>query len=328
MKRRDFIALLGGTVVGWPLTVCAEQAMGVRRIGALFDFLAYDPQSTIGSTAFEDGLKKRGWTVGGNLRIVYRYANYEMLLRKSAHELVSLNPDVILAVGGPSATALQEVTSTLPIVFINTNDPITHGFIKSMEHPGGNFTGLIEFEPSIGVEWLRLLNQIAPSVKRVAVIQDPALVGWRPLLNAIENAAPSFSMKVSRVDVRDGLKMERFVSTFASNPNGGLIVTPTTFSVIIRERIIALAASNKLPAIYFNQLFAAEGGLVSYSPDTVDQYRRAAGYVDRILKGEKPTDMAVRGPRKFELVVNLKAAQVIGLTIPASVLAVADRVIK
>jgi ABC-type uncharacterized transport system substrate-binding protein len=328
MRRRDFITLLGGTAAGWPLAARAKQAVRMCPIGVLFDFLASDPQSTIGSAAFEDGLRKWGWTTGGNLQITYRYANYEMLLRRSAHELVSLHPNVIVAVGGPSATALQEVTSTVPIVFIKTNDPITHGFIGSMEHPGGNCTGLIEFEPSIGVKWLQLLKQLAPTVTRVAVIQDPALIGWRPLLSAIEKAAPSFSMKVSRVDVRDGLKMERFITTFASVPNGGLIVTPTTFSVIIRERIITLAASNKLPAIYFSQLFAAEGGLASYAPDTTDQYRRAAGYVDRILKGEKPADMPVQGPSKFDLVVNLKAAQVIGLTIPASVIAAADRVIE
>jgi putative ABC transport system substrate-binding protein len=328
MKRREFIKLLGGTAACWPFAARAKQAMRMRRIGVLFDFLAYDPQSTIGTTAFEHSLEERGWTIGGNLQIVYRWANYEILLRRFAHQLVSLTPDVILAVGGPSATALQTATSTVPIVFIETSDPIAHRFIASMKHPGGNFTGLIEFDPSIGVEWLKLLKQIAPSVTRVAVIQDPALSAWRRLLTAIEKAAPSFGVEVNPLDVRDGLKMERFISTFASSPNAGLIVTPSTFSVIIRERIIALAARYRLPAIYFSQIFVAEGGLISYAPDTIDQYRRAAGYADRILKGEKPADMPVQAPTKFQVVINLKAAQVAGLTIPADVLAVADHVIK
>ena len=328
MRRRQFIKLLGGTAAGWPLAARAQQATRMRRIGALFDFLAYDPQSTIGTTAFEDGLKERGWTVGGNLQIMYRWANYAILLRRSAHELVALTPDVILAVGGSSATALQEVTSTVPIVFMKTSDPIAHRFIASMKQPGGNFTGLIEFEPSIGVNWLKLLKQIAPSVTRVAVIQDPMRLAWRQLLTAIEKAAPSFGVEVSPVDVREGLELERFITSFASSPNGSLIVTPSTFSVIIRERIIALAARYKLPAIYFSQLFVPDGGLVSYAPDAIDQYRRAAGYVDRILKGENPADMPVQAPTKFELVINLKAAQAVGLTIPAGVLAAADQVIK
>jgi putative ABC transport system substrate-binding protein len=328
MRRREFIKLLGGTAAGWPLAARAQQAMRMRRIGALMSFVEYDPQSKIGTSAFEHGLEEWGWTLGGNLQIEYRWANYGSLYRRFAHELVALTPDVILAVGGSSASALQEVTRTIPIVFMKTSDPVNRRLIASMEQPGGNFTGLIEFEPSIGGKWLELLKQIAPSVTRVAVIQSPMQFAWRNLLTAIEKAAPSFSVEVSPVDARDGVQMERIITTFASSPNGGLIVTPNAFSVIMRERIIALAARHKLPAIYFSQFFVTDGGLISYAPDTIDQYRRAAGYVDRILKGEKPADMPVQAPTKFELVINLKAAKVIGLTIPAGVLAVADHVIK
>ncbi|MEJ2377449.1 MAG: ABC transporter substrate-binding protein [Pseudolabrys sp.] len=328
MKRRDFIKLLGGTAAAWPLIARAQQMTRMRRIGALMDFSEYDPQSTIGTSAFEHGLEERGWKLGTNLQIKYRWANYPNLLLKFAHELVALAPDVILAVGGSSASALQEVTRTIPVVFMEISDPVNRRLITSMERPGGNFTGLIEFQPGIGRKWLELLKQIAPAVTRVAVIQDPSRFAWRNLLTSIEKAASTSSVKVSPVDARDGVKMERMITTFASSPNGGLMVTPNTFSVLMRDRIIALAARHKLPAIYFNQLFVTDGGLASYAPDTSDQYRRAAGYIDRILKGEKPADMSIQAPTKFEFVINLKAAQTIGLNIPAGVLAVADRVIK
>ncbi|MGB6589726.1 MAG: ABC transporter substrate-binding protein, partial [Pseudolabrys sp.] len=236
--------------------------------------------------------------------------------------------DAKVAVSGSSATALQEVTRTVPIVFMGTSDPVNRRLIASMEQPGGNITGFIEFESSIGAKWLELLKQIAPSVTRVAVVRDPTRFAWRGLLTAIEKAAPSFSVEVNPVDARDVTEMERIITTFAGGSNGGLIVTPSAFSAIFREQIIALAARHKLPAIYFSRFFVTDGGLISYAPDPIDQYSRAAGYVDRILKGEKPADMPVQAPTKFELVINLSTAQGIDLTIPAGVLAVADQVIK
>ena len=242
--------------------------------------------------------------------------------------MIALAPDVVLAVSGSSATALQEVTRTVPIVFMGTSDPVNRRLIASMEQPGGNITGFIEFESSIGAKWLELLKQIAPSVTRVAVVRDPTRFAWRGLLTAIEKAAPSFSVEVNPVDARDVTEMERIITTFAGGSNGGLIVTPSAFSAIFREQIIALAARHKLPAIYFSRFFVTDGGLISYAPDPIDQYSRAAGYVDRILKGEKPADMPVQAPTKFELVINNSTAQGIDLTIPAGVLAVADQVIK
>jgi putative ABC transport system substrate-binding protein len=211
---------------------------------------------------------------------------------------------------------------------MGTSDPVNRRLIASMDQPGGNITGFVEFESSIGGKWLEWLKQIAPGMTRVAVVRDPTRFAWRGLLAAIEKAAPSFSVEVNPVDARDITEMERIITTFAASSNGGLIVTPSAFSAIFRERIIALAARHKLPAIYFSRFFVTDGGLISYAPDTIDQYRRAAGYIDRILKGEKPADMPVQGPTKFELVVNLRSAQVIDLTVPASVLAAADDVIK
>lgn len=328
MRRREFIKVLGGAATAWPLAARAQQAARVRRIGALMNIAENDPQSRIWAAAFERGLDEQGWKSGSDLQIAYRWANDENLYRRFARELLALTPEVVLAVSGSSATALQEITSTVPVVFMGTSDPLNRRLIANMERPGGNFTGFIEFEPSIGAKWLELLKQIAPNVTRVAVLRDPTRFSWRSLVTAIEKAAPSLSVDVSPVDARDAMQMERVLTTFASNPNGGLIVTPSAFSAIFRDRIIALAARHKLPAIYFSPFFATDGGLCSYSPDMIDQYRRAAGYVDRILKGEKPGDMPVQAPSKFEFVINLRTAQLIDLAVPAGVLAVADHVIK
>jgi putative ABC transport system substrate-binding protein len=328
MQRREFITLLGGAAAAWPFTARAQQPMRMRRIGALMNIVENNPQSIIWASAFEQGLEERGWTLGSNLQIEYRWANNENLYRRFARELVALTPDVILAVGGSSATALQEVTRTIPIVFVGTSDPVNRRLIASMEQPGGNITGFIEFESSIGGKWLELLKQIAPSVTRVAVVRDPERFSPIRLLTAIEMAAPSFSVEVSPVDVRNGIEMERSITTFASSSNGGLIVTPSAFAALFLERIIALAARHKLPAIYFNRSFVTDGGLISYAPDMIDQFRRAAGYVDRILKSEKPADMPVQAPTKFELVINLKTAKALGLTVPPTLLARADEVIE
>ena len=328
MKRRDFVKFLGATAAGWTFAASAQQITRMRRIGALMNIAEDDPQSITWASAFRRGLEEQGWTLDVDLHIEYRWANNENLYRRFAQELIALAPDVVLAVSGSSASALQEVTRTIPIVFMGTSDPVNRRLIASMEQPGGNITGFIEFESSIGGKWLELLKQIAPSVTRVAVVRDPTRLAWRGLLTAIEKAAPSFGLEVNPVDARDVTEMERIITTFAGGSNGGLIVTPSAFSAIFRERIIALAARHKLPAIYYSRFFVTDGGLISYAPDTIDQYSRAAGYIDRILKGEKPADMPVQAPTKFDLVINLNTAQRIDLTVPAGVLAAADQVIK
>lgn len=328
MKRREFIKLLGATVAVWPLAAHAQQTTRIPRVGALMNIGENDPQSRVWAAAFERGLTERGWKPGSNLQIEYRWANNDSLYKRFAQELVGLGPDVVLAVSGSSTSALQQATSTVPIVFMGTSDPVSRRFVASMEKPGGNITGFIEFEAGIGVKWLDLLKRVAPNVTRVAVVQDPMRSTWRGLLTDIEKAAPFFNMQVFPVDARDGAALEGFLATFADSPGGGLIVTPNLFSALGRERLIALAARHKLPAVYFSRFFVTEGGLISYAPDTIDQYHRAAGYIDRILKGEKPADMPVQAPTKFEIVANLRTAQVIGLTIPAQVIASADHVIK
>ena len=327
MRRRDFIILLGGTAVSWPIAARAQQSTAIRRVGALMSIAENDPQARVWASAFEQGMEKHGWKPGHNLQIEYRWANNDSLLKRFAQELVRLNPEVILAASASSASALQEATGTVPVVFMGTSDPVSRRLIASMEKPGGNFTGYVEFEPGIGVKWLELLKQIAPNVTRVAVVQDPMRSTWRQVLSGIEKAAPSFNVQVTPVDARDSAELERFLATFAG-PGGGMIVTPNQFSALARNRLVALAAQHKLPAVYFSRFFVTEGGLISYAPDTIDQYHRAADTIDRILNGEKPADMPVQTPAKFEIVANLRTAQMIGLTIPAQLVAAADHVIR
>jgi len=327
MRRRDFIILLGGTAASWPLAARAQQPVQVRRVGALMNIAESDPEARVWAAAFEQGMEKQGWKPGHNLQIEYRWANNDSLLKRFARELIELNPDVVLAVSGSSASALQEATSTVPVVFVRTSDPVNRRLIASMEKPGANFTGYVEFEPGIGVKWLEMLKQIAPNVTRVAVVQDPMRSTWKHVLTGIEKAAPWFNVQVTPVDARDSTELEHSLASFAG-PDGGLIVTPNLFSALARERLVALAARHKLPAVYFNRFFVTEGGLISYAPDTIDQYHRAAGTIDRILKGEKPADMPVQAPAKFEIVANLRTAQAIGLTIPAQLVAAADHVIR
>jgi putative ABC transport system substrate-binding protein len=328
MRRRDFITLLGGAAVTWPLAAQAQQSTRIARVGALMNIAENDPQSRVWSAAFERGLEQRGLKPGHNLQLEYRWANNDSLYKRFAQELAKLNPDVVLAVSGSSANALQQATSTVPIVFMATSDPIGRRLVASMEKPGGNITGFVEFESGIGVTWLELLKQVAPNVTRVAVVQDPMRSTWQRLVAAIEKAAPSFNVQVQPVDARNSAELERSLGAFAGSPGGGLIVTPNLFSALAREGLIALAARHKLPAIYFSRFFVTDGGLISYAPDMIDQYHRAAGYIDRILKGEKPADMPVQSPAKFEIVANLRTAQMMGLTIPAPVLASADHVIR
>jgi putative tryptophan/tyrosine transport system substrate-binding protein len=328
MRRRKFISLLGGAAA-WPLAARAQQPDRIRRIGVLMNRAADDPQAQASVAAFVQGLQQLGWTDGRNVHIDTRWTggNAEDT-RKYAAELVALAPDVIQASGASTVGALLKVTRTVPIVFAATADPVGASLVASMARPGGNATGFMAFEDSMSGKWLELLKQIAPGVTRAAVLGDPTLPSGRSQLAAIQTAAPSFGMEVSPVDVRDAGEIERAVTAFAGSPNGGLIASSNPGTSIHRKLIIMLAARHKLPAVYFERTFAADGGLISYGPDYIDQYRQAAGYVDHILKGEKPANLPVQAPTKFELVLNLKTAKALGLTVPNNLLSTADEVIE
>jgi len=321
--------LLGGTAVAWPLAARAQQGKRMRRVGALMPYAANDPQVQTRNAAFLQGLQQLGWTVGNNVQIDYRWsAGKEDDTRKYAAELVALAPDVIFASGSTAVGPLQRATRTVPIVFALVPDPVGAGFVDSLARPGGNITGFTSWEYGIGAKWLELLKQIVPSVTRVAVLRDPAITGGIGLWGAIQSVSPSFGVELRPVDVRDAAEMERALAAFAGSPNSGLILTGSAWAIIHRDLIIALAAQHRLPAIYYDRYFAAAGGLISYGPDHVDQYRQAAGYIDRVLKGEKPADLPVQMPTKYQIVLNLKAAKALGLEIPATVLARADEVIE
>jgi putative tryptophan/tyrosine transport system substrate-binding protein len=326
--RRDFITLLGGAVAAWPLAARAQQRERRRRIGVLMNFTSDDPVSQDRLAAFVQGLQELGWTVGRNLQIDYRWGggNVERY-RTFAAELVALTPDVLVTAGAPAVEALQRATRTVPIVFTNVTDPVGGGLVASLARPGGNTTGLTLSEYGLSGKWLELLKEIAPRVTRVAVLRDPVAVGIGQFA-AIQAAAPSLQIELSPVDVRDATEIERAVTAFADGPNGGLIATASALTAIHRELIIALATRHKLPAVYPFRYYVTSGGLISYGPDTVDQYRLAARYVDRILKGEKPADLPVQAPTKYELVINLKTAKALGLDVPPSLLARADEVIE
>jgi putative tryptophan/tyrosine transport system substrate-binding protein len=330
MRRREFITLLGGAAVAWPLVAYAQQPEQMRRIGVLQGGLdTNDPRSQPNITAFLQVLQQLGWTDGRNVKIDYRWPAADAdKTRKYAAELVALAPDVILAISTPSLVSLLQATRTVPIVFVGVADPVGAGYVDSLSRPGGNATGFILFDYSLSAKWLELLKQIAPGVTRVAVLRDPAITSGIGQWGAISSAAPSLGVEVSPVNVRDAPEIERGVAAFARSGNHGLIVTGSPLSVIHRDLIITLAARYKLPTVYFLRPFVTGGGLISYGPDEVDHSRRAAGYVDRILKGEKPADMPVQAPTKHELVVNLKTAKALGLTIPQSLLATADEVIE
>jgi putative ABC transport system substrate-binding protein len=329
MKRRQFITLLGSAAAAWPLAARAQQAEKVRRVGALMNLTADDLEASARVTALAQGLQQLSWTVGHNLRIDYRWGAVDAdHSRRYAAELVALAPDVILAGGSPAVAALQEATRTVPIVFANVVDPVGAGFVDSLAQPGGNATGFIMYEYGLSAKWLELLKEIAPEVKRVAVLRDAAIAPGIGQLAVIQAAAPSFGVEVRPVGVRDANEIERAVTAFARSSNGGLIVTGSPLTAAYRKLIIALAARDRLPAVYAFRYFATSGGLISYGPDTTDQFRRAAGYIDRILKGEKPADLPVQAPTKYELVINLRAAKALGLEVPATLLARADEVIE
>jgi len=327
MKRREFIRLLGGAAAAWPLAARAQQRDRMRRIGALMGQAADDPTSPVRVAAFAQGLQKLGWTVGSNVQIDYRWANSDADRARYAAELVALAPDVILATSGATVGALQQASRTVPIVFVTTIDPVGGGWIASLAHPGGNATGFAAHEFSMFGKLLELLKEIAPGVKRAAVIRDPLVPAGSGGFAAIQTAAPPFGVELTPVGVRDSDEIERGIAAFARMGNGGLIMVGPPSSVALhRNLIVALAARHRLPAVYPSRLF--DGGLISYGPDALDQYRRAAGYIDRILKGEKPADLPVQAPTKYELVINLKTAKALGIDIPATVLARADEVIE
>jgi ABC-type uncharacterized transport system substrate-binding protein len=329
MKRREFITMLGGAVAPWPLAARAQQGDQVRRIGVLMPLAADDPEAQSRVAAFAQGLQQSGWTIGRNVRIDTRWAAGDAeRIRKYAAELAALAPDVILAGGGAVVPSLLQATRTVPIVFTQTPDPVGAGFVNSLARPGGNVTGFTTYEYGISAKWLELLKEIAPHVTRAAVIRDAAIASGTGQWGALQSVAPSFGVELSPVNMLDAGEIERAVAAFARSPNGGVILTGSTLAVIHRDLIVTLAARHKLPAVYSGRFFVTGGGLTSYGPDSIDPHRRAAGYVDRILKGEKPADLPVQAPTKFELVVNLKTAKALGLEVPPSVLARADEVIE
>jgi putative tryptophan/tyrosine transport system substrate-binding protein len=328
LKRREFITLFGGAAATWPLAAGAQQTERMRRIGVLMNFTSDDPQSQDRLAAFVQGLQELGWTVGRNLQIDYRWGagNVERY-RTFAAELVALTPDVLVTVGAPAVEALQRATRTVPIVFATVTDPVGGGLVANLARPGGNTTGFTLSEYGLSGKWLELLKEIAPRVTRAAVLRDPVAVGIAQFA-AIQAVAPSLQMELSPVDVRDPSEIERAVTAFADRPNGGLIATASAPTAIHRELIIALATRHKLPAVYPFRYYVTAGGLISYGPDSVDQFRLAAGYVDRILRGEKPGNLPVQAPTKYELVINLKTAKALGLTVPDKLLVAADEVIE
>jgi putative ABC transport system substrate-binding protein len=328
MRRREFITLVGGAAAVWPLAARAQQPDRVRRIGVLTAGAEDNPVNQARFGAFQRVLQQLGWTDGSNLRIDYRWgAGKADDIHKHAVELAGLAPDVILATGGAVERLLQ-VTRAVPIVFVIVPDPVGSGLVDSLSRPGGNATGFMQFEYSLCGKWLELLKQIAPGVTRVAVLRDPAVTAGIGQFAVIQSVAPSLRVEVSPINLRDAGEIERAVTAFARSPNGGLIATASALSGIHRDLIIALAAGHKLPAVYPNRIYPNGGGLISYGADFTDQFRLAAGYVDRILKGEKPANLPVQAPTRYELVINLKTATALGLTVSQSLLARADEVIE
>jgi putative tryptophan/tyrosine transport system substrate-binding protein len=328
MRRREFITFLGSTPV-WPLAARAQQANRMRRIGVLSSGAADDPRARVLKAAFQQGLQQLGWSVGGNVQIEYRAAAGSADdLRRCAAELVALAPDVILATGATSTGALLQATRAVPIVFTIVSDPVGSGFVDSLPRPGGNATGFMQFEYSLSGKWLELLKEIAPDVMRVSVLWDPTTPPGIGQFAVIQSVAPSLGVELRPVNVRDAAEIEHRVAGFAGPSDGGLIVTASVLAVFHRDVIVKLAHKLNLPAVYFQRQFVDDGGLISYGSDWIDQHRRAASYVDRILKGEKPADLPVQAPTKYELVINLKAAKALQLTLPPSVLARADEVIE
>jgi len=328
IERRKFLATLGGAAA-WPLASRAQQPERMRRLGVLSALLEDDPESVARRAVFEQALQALGWTAGRNLRIDYRWTgNDRAVIQKFATELVALAPDVILTSGNFIMAPMLQAARTIPIVFTQVIDPVGSGFVESMARPGGNVTGFTQFEYSLAGKWLELLKEIAPRVTRVAVLRDPTRGPGIGQFAVIQAMAPTHAVELTPIDAVDPAESQaRRIAAFATSPNGGLIVT-VGGTANYRDVVIAAAAKNRLPAIYPRRYFAADGGLISYGPDTIEQYRRAAGYIDRILKGEKPGDLPVQAPTRYQLVINLKTAKALGLEVPPTLLARADEVIE
>jgi putative tryptophan/tyrosine transport system substrate-binding protein len=332
VRRREFITLLGGAAapyVFWPLAARAQPAGAMRRIGVLSSLPEDDPESVARRAVFEQALQGLGWSVGRNLRIDYRWTRSERaVLQKFAADLAVLAPDVILVSGDVAIAPMLQAAGTTPIVFVQVIDPVGSGFVESMSRPGGNVTGFTQFEYSLAGKWLELLKEIAPRVTRVAVVRDPTRGPGIGQFAVIQSLAPVHGVELVPINANDPLEAQsRRIAAFAASSNGGLITTAGG-TAIVRDALIAAVTKSRLPAIYPYRFFAADGGLISYGPDTIDQFRRAAGYVDRILKGEKPADLPVQAPAKYELLINLKTAKALGIDIPTTLLARADEVIE
>ena len=326
--RREFVRLLGGAAAAWPLAARAQQQERMRRVGILMNFAADDPAGQARLTAFLQGLQQVGWTDGRNVHIDIRWgAGAAERIGKFATELVSIAPDVILTSGSPTLGPLLQATRTIPIVFVQVADPVGAGFIESLAHPNGNATGFTNFEYGISAKWLELLKEIAPQTKQAAVLRDPAVASGIGQWSAIQASAPSLGVELTPINTRDAGEIERAITAVARKPNAGLIVTAGGL-IVHRDLIITLAAQHQLPASYSDHTFVAGGGLVSYGPDRIEQYRRAVSYVDRILRGAKPADLPVQAPTKYELAINLKTAKALGLDVPPTLLARADEVIE
>ena len=326
MRRRDFITLVAGSAVAWPLAAHAQQSGQMRRIGVLMPFARDNSEGQARITAFVQGLRKLGWTEGHNLQIEYRWGTGD--LQKAAAELVTLSPDVIFATNTPPVAALQQATRSVPIVFANVLDPVGGGFVASLAKPGGNMTGFTVYDYSMAAKFVELLKEIAPYVTHVGVVRDPTVTASIGQLGVIQSAARSFGLDVSPLGGRDAKDIEQTVTEFAGGSNRGLIATGGPLTINNRDLIISLAARHRLPAVYPLRFFVTDGGLISYGPDSVDPSRQAAGYVDRILKGEKPADLPVQSATRYELVINLKTAKALGLTVPPSLLSRADEIIE
>jgi putative ABC transport system substrate-binding protein len=331
MRRREFITLLGGTAAttAWPLNTRAQQSSVMRRIAVLLGGAPDNPEVQANGAAFEQGLEKLGWTDGRNVRIDHRWGAGDVdNIRKQAAEIVALAPDVILTGSSATIGPVLQATRAAPIVFVGVLDPVGSGFVASLARPGGNATGFMQFEYSLSAKWLELLKEIAPGVTRAAVLWDPTISAGVGQFAVLQSMAPSLGVELTPVSMRDAPEIERGVAAFARSANDGLIVTASPLTLVHRELIIRVAADHKLPAVYFERYFVTSGGLISYGPHMTDQYRQAAGYVDRILKGEKPANLPVQAPTKYELAINLKTAKALGIAVPPTLLARADEVIE
>lgn len=329
MKRRDFIKMLSGVAATMPLAVRAQETGRMRRMAVLMLPGPDDPEGQARVGALREGLQQAGWTIGRNLQADVRWnVDGPEEIRRRTAEVLALAPDLVVANGTPVAAALQHASRNVPIVFVGVVDPVAADLVDSLAHPGGNATGFTLFEYGLSGKWLELLKEVAPGIARVAVMRDPTIASGAGQLGAIQAAAASSAVELKPVNVSDAREIERAIASIATGPTAGLIVAASPLAITHRDLIISLAARYKLPAVYTGRLFVASGGLISYGPDYVDQYRQAAGYVDRILKGEKPADLPVQAPTKYELIINLKTAKTLGLTIPQTLLSTADEVIE